>query len=221
MDRLFRKIGSFIESKPIKTLLITIVVFAICIAGVSNMRMATGNETLVQTDNEVYISNKQMEESFGGDSILILFTDKEEGNLFTLENIQKMWQVEQRFQYEDNIFSFMSPASIVHQLTQRQSTEIKKQVLTLSDGLAEMKGKMSGLAFGAFATMGDKLGDVSKGLATFHSKSDMMIADIPGSQEELDNVLYDENGQMRSLFSNVVINDKNSLMVVKLTGHKG
>ncbi|NLC32123.1 MAG: hypothetical protein GX781_02360, partial [Clostridiales bacterium] len=82
MDRLFRKIGSFIESKPIKTLLITIVVFAICIAGVSNMRMATGNETLVQSDNEVFISNKQMEASFGGDSILILFTDEEKGNLF-------------------------------------------------------------------------------------------------------------------------------------------
>ncbi|NLC33495.1 MAG: RND family transporter, partial [Clostridiales bacterium] len=181
----------------------------------------TGNETLVQSDNEVFISNKQMEASFGGDSILILFTDEEKGNLFSLENIQKMWQVEQRFQYEDNIFSFMSPASVVHQLTQRQSTEIKKQVLMLSEGLEEMKGKMSGLAFGAFATMGEKLGDVSKGLSTFHSKSGMMVADIPGSQEELDNVLYDENGQMRSLFSNVVIDDKNSLMVVKLTGNLG
>ena len=117
MDRLFKWIGSLIERKPIKTLLTTIVLFVILIAGVSNMRMATGNETLVQGDNEVYRSNKQMEDSFGGDSILVLFTDNTQGNLLSHENIQKMWNVEQRFKYEDNIFSFVSPASIVHQMT--------------------------------------------------------------------------------------------------------
>lgn len=366
MDKLFNWIGSLIERKPVKILLATIVLFAILIAGVSNMRMATGNETLVQGDNEVYISNKQMEASFGGDSILILFTDKTGGNLLSHENIQKMWNIEQRFKYEDNIFSFMSPASIVHQMTEMQSIEIKKQILTLSDGLDEMSTKMidignelnskdikdpkeiedklnglsesteafnkliegqdnltegvkqlqgglftaadglgvasnqikelsklagenqelkmkltaiseninvssqgirtmgekttniqegtkntskaltnisdkltketsamkDGLTGGispaqlkemaeGFVTMGEKLGDVSKGLETFHTKSSMMIADIPGDQAELNNILYDENNEMRSLFSDVVIDNKNSLMVVKLQGNLG
>ena len=366
MDKLFKWIGSLIERKPVKTLLVIIVLFALLIAGVLNMRMATGNETLVQGDNEVYISNKQMEDSFGGDSILILFTDKTQGNLLSHENIQKMWNIEQRFKYEDNIFSFMSPASIVHQMTERQSSEIKKQILTLSDGLDEMSSKMIGIgkelgskdikdpkeieeklnglsdstqAFNklivgqdnltegvkqiqeglftaadglgvasnqlkelsklagenqelkmklnaiseninisaqgirtigekttniqegtkntskaltnisdkltketssmkdgltggispaqlkemaaGFVTMGEKLGDVSKGLETFHTKSSMMIAAIPGDQAELDNILYDENNEMRSLFSDVVIDNKNSLMVVKLQGNLG
>lgn len=366
MDKIINWIGSLIVRKPVKTLLTTIVLFAILIVGVSNMKMATGNETLVQDDNEVYISNKQMEASFGGDSILILFTDKTQGKLLSHENIQKMSNIEQQFKYEDNIFSFMSPASIVHQMTEKQSIEIKEQMLTLSDGLDEMSSKMisigselgsknikdpkeiekmlnglsnstqafnkiiegqnnltkgikqiqgglftaadgledasnqlkelselagenqelkmklnaiseninassqgirtigenttnihegtkntsdaltnisdtltnetsemkDGLAGGispdelkemaeGFVTMGEKLGEVSKALETFHTKSSMMIADIPGDQAELNNILYDENNEIRSLFSDVVIDNKNSLMVVKLQGNLG
>ena len=104
LNKVFRGIGNLIEKKPLRTLLIAIVIFSAFIAGVSNMMMATGNETLVQSDNEVFLSNKQMEDSFGGDSILVLFTEETQGSLFTLENIRKMWNVEQRFQYEEDIF---------------------------------------------------------------------------------------------------------------------
>ncbi|MEK6265914.1 MAG: hydrophobe/amphiphile efflux-3 (HAE3) family transporter [Clostridium sp.] len=143
MDRLFKWIGSSIEKKPIKILLTSIVLFGVLIAGVSNVRMATGNETLVKTDNDVFISNKAMETTFGGDSILDLFTDTSKKNLLSHENIQKMWNVEQKFKYEENIFSFMSPASIVHQMTEKQSIEIKKQILALSDGLNDMSSKIT------------------------------------------------------------------------------
>jgi len=221
LNKVFRGIGSLIEKKPLRTLLITIVIFSAFIAGVSNMTMATGNETLVKSDNEVFLSNQQMEESFGGDSILVLFTEETQGSLFTLENIRKMWNVEKQFQYEEDIFSIMSTASIVHQMTQMQSDEIKKQVLKLSEGLEELQTKMGGLAFGALASAGDKVSEISRGLATFHSKSDMMVADIPGTQAELDNILYDENRQLRPLFANVVIDEKNSLMAIKLTGNLG
>ena len=219
MSKVFRWIGDLMEKKPIKILVAAFVLIVIFISGVSNMRLATGNETLVKGDNEAYLINKQMEASFGGDAIMVLFTDQEEGNLFSLENIRKMWNVEQKFQFEENIFSFTSPAGIVHQMAEKQGIEIKKQVLTLSVGLEEMASKMSGLAFGAFATMGEKLGDVSKGLGTFHEKSTMMIASIPGNQAELDNIVYDENHLMRDLFTNVVIDSKNSLMLIKLQGN--
>ena len=364
MKKIFSWIGDLIEKHPVKVLLATILLFAILIAGVANIRMATGNETLVQTDNEVFISNKDMETSFGGDSILVLFTDDAGGNLLSLENIRKMWNIEQKFKYEDNIFSIMSPASIVHQMTEMQSKEIKNRVITLSDGLEEMslkmidignnlnskemidpeeiESKINGLAqstavfnnlisgqdklnqgakelqgglftasdglsqvatqlkelgnlagenpqlkmkldiiseniskssqaiqtmgnkttniqegtkktsnalnnisdqlnngtasmkglFGGgiapdelkematgFITMGEKLQDISDALKIFHDKSDMMVADIPGNQKELDNLLYDENNELRAMFSDVMIDDKNALMVIKLQGN--
>ncbi|MBK5253422.1 MAG: hypothetical protein JJE03_02950 [Peptostreptococcaceae bacterium] len=142
MNRIFKRIGELINEKPVKVLLVTMLLFALLITGVSTIKMATGNETLVQSDNEVYISEEQMEETFGGDSILVLFTDDSNGNLLAQKNIEKMWNVEKQFEYEDSIFSFTSPASIIHQLTEKQSTELKNQVLTLSDGLDEMSSKM-------------------------------------------------------------------------------
>ena len=72
---------------------------------------------------------------------------------------------------------------------------------------------------GALASAGEKVSEISRGLATFHSKSDMMVADIPGTQAELDNILYDEARQLRPLFTNVVIDEKNSLMAIKLAGN--
>ena len=207
------------ERRTLRTLLLAIAVFAGLAAGVSKMTLSTGNETLVRNDHEAYRSNKEMEESFGGDSILVLFSEEEAGSMFSLENIRKMWNIEQRFRYEGDVFTFMSPAGIVHQLAVRQSAEIKKQVLKLSEGLNEMSGKMSGLVFGAFSTMADKLSDVSKGLQTFHGKSGMMEAGIPETQEELDGILYGDDGRLRPLFSNVVTDAGHSLMVVKLAGN--
>jgi hydrophobe/amphiphile efflux-3 (HAE3) family protein len=81
---------------------------------------------------------------------------------------------------------------------------------------AELKEMAAG-----FITMGEKLGDVSRGLKTFHTKSTMMVADIPGDQAGLDSILYDENHRMRSIFSDLVLDSKNSLMVVKLQGNLG
>ena len=53
-----------------------------------------------------------------------------------------MWNVEKQFVYEENIFSFMSSASIVHQMTDRQAGTIKDQVSTISDGLDEISVKL-------------------------------------------------------------------------------
>ena len=41
------------------------------------------------------------------------------------------------------IYLLMSPASIVHQITDRQGTEIKKQIPNLSEGLGKWEINLS------------------------------------------------------------------------------
>src|SRR5699024_4728934 len=122
----------------------------ILITGAIKVNMATGNETLVNTDNDAYISNHNMEKEFGGDAIMVLF-EGEERDLFRQDNMEKMWNVEQRLKYNDNIFSFMGPASIVHQITDKQTSTIQENVLTMGDGLGGMSEKLS--------EIGSELGD--------------------------------------------------------------
>lgn len=142
MGKLFSMIGKRIEKTPFKTLFISILAFVILITGAIKVNMATGNETLVKADNDAYISNHNMEKDFGGDAIMVLFKG-EKKDLLRQDNMEKMWNVEQRLKYNDNIFSFMGPASIVHQITDKQSSMIKENVLNMSDGLGEMSGKIS------------------------------------------------------------------------------
>ena len=72
-----------------------------------------------------------------------------------------------------------------------------------------------------FVKIGENLADISKGLATFHSKSSMMVANIPTSQVELDTILYDEDSNLRSIFNDVIVDDTHIMMVVKLQGNLG
>lgn len=142
MNKIFSKIGSRIEKTPFKTLFVTIIIFALMIVGAIKVNMATGSETLVKTSNEAYISNYAMEEEFGGDTIMVLLEGEEE-DLLKLDNMKKMWNVEERLKYNEGIFTLMSPASIVHQITDKQGTEIKKQVPNISDGLGESGDKLT------------------------------------------------------------------------------
>jgi len=339
-------------------------VFSLMIVGVTQIRMATGNETLVKTTSDAYQSNLSMEEDFGGDSIIVLFESENQKDMLSTENVRKMWDVEKNFKYEEDIFSFMSPATIVNQISDRQSEEIQSRVKTISDGLDEMSNRMtelgtelkskdlkdpkeiegmvqslsqatiafdklingqkqmakgttqlqigitgiseglssvsmqlkqlaanpenspqtakqlemigqniekssqglktmadntSGLKQGSeqtslaltniknqinaqtgemqgglsggispdqlkdmadgFITMGEKLSEISVGLNTFNEKSNMMIADIPTEQKELNNTFYDEEGKLRSLFSDVIISENQALMIIKLEGN--
>ncbi|MBU3192192.1 hydrophobe/amphiphile efflux-3 (HAE3) family transporter [Clostridium bowmanii] len=96
-------------------------------------------------------------------------------------------------------------------------TSSMKEGLTGGISPDELKEMASG-----FITMGKKLGDASKGLGTFHEKSNMMVADIPGDQIGLDSILYDdETKKIRSMFSDVILDNEHALMVVKLQGNLG
>jgi hydrophobe/amphiphile efflux-3 (HAE3) family protein len=167
MNKIFSKIGSRIEKTPFKTLFITIIIFALMIVGAIKVNMATGSETLVKTSNEAYISNYAMEEEFGGDAIMVLLEGDQE-DLLDLDNMKKMLNVEERLKYTEGIFTIMSPASIVHQITDKQGTEIKKQVLNISHGLGEL---------------GDKLTEIGQELG---SKE---LPDPQAVEEKLDNLM--------------------------------
>lgn len=362
MVKLFTKLGKLIDSSPIKVLLITLLIFGVMFVGAKDISLSTGNETIVETDNPIYINNQQMEESFGSESILVLFEGESE-QLLSVDNIREYWEVEQEFNRDENIFSIMSPATIINQISDIQSESIKENILQMSEGLNEagsnliimgeelnsqelmdpklieeklnslsgistnfdklilgqnnlsnginslnngldqssqgimeaseklntlsqtlpednqLKVQLSTLATnlvksstgistmsnntnkldqGATQTaqaleniksnletetstlksqvqvdfdpqkmkemavglieVGNNLNNISQGLETFHEKSQMMIADLPTTQSEINEMLYSD-GELRSAFSEVMIDKNHSLMVFKLNGN--
>lgn len=240
MNKLFSKIGVLIEKSPFKVLFTSLVIMIILITGALKVNMATGNETLVKIDSEAYMSNYEMEEEFGGDAIMVLLKGNKK-DLLSQENVEKMWHVEERLKYNEDIYSFLSPVSIVHQITDKQGKQIKENIPGMSDGLgkmsenlveiqnkfAKMKESLAGgidpeelktMANG-FVTMGENLGGLSGALETFHQKSGMMEASVPHNQEELDFILYDDQGKLKEIFSDTIIDDQHLMMIIKLKGN--
>lgn len=74
---------------------------------------------------------------------------------------------------------------------------------TLSEGLMEM---------------GENIQTISENMGTIYGYSDIMTPGIPKKQETLNNMVYEE-GELRPMFEEVIIDDHYMLMMVRFTGN--
>ena len=186
MSKIFEKLGNVFEKRPFKSLFMALIVFAIMIVGALKVGMSTGSETLVQTDNDAYISNFKMEETFGSDAIMVLF-EGDKSDLLGLDNLTKLYHIEQKLQYTEGIFTIMSPASVVHQITDKQISEIKSQVPNMSEGLSEIGTNLQKIGKELASKdlpnpnqFDDKINDLTSSL-----NPDLLMGDLDKTQEEL------------------------------------
>ncbi|MBP1919327.1 hydrophobe/amphiphile efflux-3 (HAE3) family transporter [Youngiibacter multivorans] len=142
MNKVFERIGIMMHEHPFRVLFATLAVFLAMVAGARNISMATGNDTLVDSETEVYKTQEAMEYTFGGDSIQVLFKEEQAGALLSIDNITRMWNVENRLKYESGIYSIMSPGTIAHQMTSKQAEMLIGKMGELSDGLNTMGEKL-------------------------------------------------------------------------------
>lgn len=142
MSRLFNFIASLVERRPFKTLFLTLLIVVAMVAGATQLRLATGNDTLVQTDNPVYMANVEMEETFGGDAILVLFEAENLDPLLEPVFLNELYDVQRRIEDTEHVFSVLSLTSLLHEMTIKQSEMIISTVYDLSEGLNTMGVKM-------------------------------------------------------------------------------
>ncbi|MEX2415477.1 MAG: MMPL family transporter [Paenibacillaceae bacterium] len=167
-------LGSLITRRPISISLIFLIVLIGLITGATQMELATGNETLMSTDSDVYKDNQKLEKYFGGESIIILNTSEEENGILSVNNFKQMKKLEDSLKQYHEIYTFISPASIMEQLKSKQSRE--------------MSGSMQ--------------------------------PSLPDNQASLNSLLY-EDGQLRSIFNELILDDNHSIMMIKLEGNTG
>lgn len=134
-------LGSAITKKPVMIALVFLIILVGLISGAANMKLATGNETLMSTKSKVYKDNGILEQHFGGESIIIMNTSEAEtgkNGILTVENFARMKELEDSLKQYEEIYTFISSASIVLQMTGKQSEKIAENVTEMKDGLKEM-----------------------------------------------------------------------------------
>ncbi len=142
MKNLFNLMASLVERRPFKTLFITLLIVVAMVAGATQLRLATGNDTLVQTDNPVYIANVEMEDTFGGDAVLVLFEAENLDPILDPVFLNDLYDVQTRIEETDHVFSVLSLTSLLHEMTDKQAEMIIETVAELSDGLESMGSTM-------------------------------------------------------------------------------
>ncbi|HJV16682.1 MAG TPA: MMPL family transporter [Bacillales bacterium] len=92
--------------------------------------------------------------------------------------------------------------SSLNKLNEKKSNQMN-DLQTLANGLSEMGTQL--------ITIGDNLN-------TMISYSDNMAPALPKTQKTLDKMIYDDNGKLRDLFNEVMVDEKSMLMIVKFKG---
>src|SRR5690625_2319501 len=138
--KLLRWLANLIKKFLMKSIFITIIMIALLTIGVQNIFMATGDDTLVKTDTDVYQDNQMLEEEFGGEGIIVLY---ESDNLLTPDNLKHMKGLEEELKTNDAIYSMMSPVTLVEEIADKQSDTFKEGIVDVIDGLDEMGGQLS------------------------------------------------------------------------------
>ncbi|MBA4536959.1 MMPL family transporter [Bacillus aquiflavi] len=190
--RRLNKLSTLLMKKPIKVTLVSIFVIIILFIGAKNIQMATGNETLINTDTTVYKDNEKLEEEFGGESIIVMYEGQ---NLLNLTNLHHMKGLENQLQTMDEIYSIFSPVTVVEQLSKRQFEQYKK-------GITEMSAALKN----------------NQHINTMLAHSDILKPGLPENKKTLNDLLYDNNGKLRDLFSEVITDDEHLMMIIKFQG---
>jgi predicted RND superfamily exporter protein len=102
--------------------LILILIFAV---GAKNIRMATSNDTLIETNSKVYQNNLSLESEFGGESLIVLFEGKDVKGLLTPDNLKKMQELENSLKQYDEIYTVVSPATVIKQISESNMRSTK------------------------------------------------------------------------------------------------
>jgi len=135
---MFKKIADLVIKYPMKFIFVGIVIFIALLVGVTRVELKTGNETLIQTDTAEYIDNYNYQHEFGSDPIIVLYEGDGYDNLFTVENMAYMSELEDKLSYYDEIFTVNSPVSLVNEFAAMSASQYETALLQLSVGLEEV-----------------------------------------------------------------------------------
>src|SRR5699024_5763246 len=139
-----KRLAQLLMKHPIKSIVITIIVIIMIGVGVRNIYMATGDDTLVGADTEVYKENKQLEEHFGGESIVVVYETESEP-LLTPDHLQHMQGLEKELSAKDSVYSVVSPVTLVEHIAEKQAESYADGLQNIIAGLEEIGTQLNAI----------------------------------------------------------------------------
>ncbi|MFK5883828.1 MAG: MMPL family transporter [Candidatus Izemoplasma sp.] len=291
---MLQKIAEMIMKRPMKIIFIGIVVFLVLLAGATQVTLETGNDTLIQTDTDEYIDNFEYQAEFGSDPIIVIYKGDGYDELFTVENLAFMAELESELSYYDEVFTINSPVSLVKEFAEQSAAQFEQGLGEIAVGLSDLSNTLAFLSASladastadvstaitilnnsvatidgvivdleADPLLGDQvtslnavndqlealvvnltslsedqvemaaematlsmtlgmistnLGETAAGVQNIYDNFNLLYPGLPTEQATLDMMVYDEFGEIRSMFTSFTIDDQYMMFLVVLEG---
>ncbi|APV43697.1 hypothetical protein Dform_00337 [Dehalogenimonas formicexedens] len=115
MDAFFKGLGRFIEEKRTLVIVASIVLLLGAMVGATRLTWATGMETMMDANSQVYKDYQEFNDNFGADAIIVLARADGLNNLLNLANITELDSIEQQLSGEDGVLSVVGPGFALRQ----------------------------------------------------------------------------------------------------------
>jgi hydrophobe/amphiphile efflux-3 (HAE3) family protein len=115
MNGIFRRLGHFIEDKRGLVIVASILLLLAAMLGASRLSFATGIETMMSTDSQVYRDYQEFNDHFGAESVIVLARADSLSNLTELKNIVAIDAIEQEMSSVDGVLSVVGPGFALRQ----------------------------------------------------------------------------------------------------------
>lgn len=148
MTNLFNALYTLMHRRPVRVLGIAALCLLLLLPGIPFVNLATGIDTLIKPSTSVYKDNIELENSFGGESIVLMYTSDNAKETLTAANLQQFNAIETALQHTPGVYSVITPSTVVKQMTKKQSEKMQEGVANMSSGLLEMSDKLRQMADG-------------------------------------------------------------------------
>lgn len=139
-EEFMKRLTSFIIKRPVKILLITLVVIIGLTIGATQITLNTGNDTLISDKTDIYLDNQAYQNEFGKDPIVLIF---DEDDSFETETLLLMNKIQLEIKDLDGVFSINSPITVMNQMSIMMCEQTNTGLLTMSAGLTEISNQLA------------------------------------------------------------------------------
>jgi hydrophobe/amphiphile efflux-3 (HAE3) family protein len=121
MERFFRRLGLFIETRRRVIIIVGLILIAVSLFGAMRITMATGIETWVSTDSQTYKDYERFNEHFGSSAIVVMVTGDDLTQLLQPDNLTAMEAVETQMGANPGVISAIGPTFLIKQAVVEQT----------------------------------------------------------------------------------------------------
>lgn len=218
---MFKRISNMIIQWPVKVIAVALITTIVFVTGAVGVRLATGNETLLDEKREVFQDNLLYEAQFGGESIVAIFEANDVAALLTPENMKIIYELENMLGQYEEIYTIVNPTSVLIQIATKQYEMYQTGISDVAEGLSVMGDKLLDIgstiqapnssnivlpdmdsimmelnkAFGNMIDAQTKLGEGSLNLVNGYGAFSQQLAEVSKSLIMLGNGLNDQQNQ--------------------------